>query len=203
MPSERASRSREQRPGCPLPAHRGVFACSLSYPFKQGRPWRKNSRCGKHGTGHAAPKCVSSRYQPAMAEDLDFQLPERFDLKFRGEDLANPKSRLHFAGKWPFWLSPRQIMVIPVAVPYKEYASQVCGRLIKSVGPFADVDNGADTLPNKVRNGEIAKYNFILVVNEEEVKKQSVTPRNRDNIGIKGGDEMMRLDDIVTKLLAL
>ncbi|KAJ7669184.1 hypothetical protein DFH06DRAFT_1321211 [Mycena polygramma] len=110
---------------------------------------------------------------------LDFQLPERFDLKFRGEDLANPKSRL------------------------KEYASQVCGRLIKSVGPFADVDNGADTLPNKVRNGEIAKYNFILVVNEEEMKKQSVTPRNRDNIGIKGGDEMMRLDDIVTKLLAL
>ncbi|KAJ7653316.1 hypothetical protein DFH06DRAFT_1093659 [Mycena polygramma] len=153
---------------------------------------------------------------------LDFQLPERFDLKFRGEDLANPESRPvmihrailgslerfiaiiteHFAGKWPFWLSPRQIVVISVAVPYKEYASQVCERL-KSVGLFADVDNGADTLPKKVRNGEIAQYNFILVVGEEEMNKQSVNVRNRDNIGIKGRDEMMALDDIVTKLLAL
>ncbi|KAJ6475791.1 hypothetical protein C8R47DRAFT_985981 [Mycena vitilis] len=153
---------------------------------------------------------------------LDFQLPERFDLKFRGEDLANPEARPvmihrailgslerfiaiiteHFAGKWPFWLSPRQIVVIPVAVPYKEYASQVCERL-KSVGLFADVDNGADTLPKKVRNGEIAQYNFILVVGEEEMKQQSVNVRNRDNIGIKGRDEMMALDHIVTKLLAL
>ncbi|KAJ7625064.1 hypothetical protein DFH06DRAFT_1008350 [Mycena polygramma] len=153
---------------------------------------------------------------------LDFQLPERFDLKFRGEDLANPETRPvmihrailgslerfiaiiteHFAGKWPFWLSPRQIIVIPVAVPYKEYASQVCERL-KSIGLYADVDNGADTLPKKVRNGEIAQYNFILVVGEEEMNKQSVNVRNRDNIGIKGRDEMMPLDDIVAKLLAL
>lgn len=43
----------------------------------------------------------------------------------------------------------------------KDYASQVCERL-KAAGLFADVDNGADTLPKKVRNGEIAQYNFIL-----------------------------------------
>ncbi|KAJ6588367.1 hypothetical protein B0H19DRAFT_1098957 [Mycena capillaripes] len=153
---------------------------------------------------------------------LDFQLPERFDLKFRGEDAANPETRPvmihrailgslerfiaiiteHFAGKWPFWLSPRQILVIPVAVPYKDYASQVCERL-KAAGLFADVDNGADTLPKKVRNGEIAQYNFILVVGEEELNKQSVNVRNRDNIGIKGRDEMMPLDEIETKLVAL
>ncbi|KAJ6613558.1 hypothetical protein B0H10DRAFT_2165242 [Mycena sp. CBHHK59/15] len=136
---------------------------------------------------------------------LDFQLPERFDLKYRaGEDANNPEARPvmihrailgslerfiaiiteHFAGKWPFWLSPRQVLVIPVAVPYKEYALQVCDRL-KSIGLFADVDNGADTLQKKVRNGEIAQYNFILVVGEEETKTQSVNLRNRDDVGSK------------------
>ncbi|KAJ7842777.1 hypothetical protein B0H13DRAFT_2413497 [Mycena leptocephala] len=144
---------------------------------------------------------------------LDFQLPERFDLKFRGEDTNNPESRPserfiaiiteHFAGNGaPFWLSPRQIVVIPVAVPYKDYASQVCERL-KSLGLFADVDNGAETLQKKVRNGEIAQYNFILVVGEEEMNTQSVNVRNRDDVGSKVRAEMMPLDDIATKLLAL
>jgi len=65
------------------------------------------------------------------------------------------------------------------------------------------VDNGSDTLPKKVRNGEIAQYNFILVVGEEEMNTQSVNVRNRDDIGNKVRAEMMPLDDIATKLLAL
>ncbi|KAF8500154.1 hypothetical protein F5888DRAFT_1679539 [Russula emetica] len=116
---------------------------------------------------------------------LDFQLPERFNLKYRsaeeGTSSDKPPSRPviihrailgslerfiaiiteHFAGKWPFWLSPRQVLVIPVAAPYKVYASEVATKLSES-GLFTDVDNGADTLPKKIRNGEIAQYNFIL-----------------------------------------
>jgi threonyl-tRNA synthetase len=80
------------------------------------------------------------------------------------------------------------------------------------------VDNGADTLQKKVRNGEIAQYNFILgmislaastfvdpfaVVGEEEMNTQSVNVRNRDDVGSKVRAEMMPLDDIATKLLAL
>jgi threonyl-tRNA synthetase len=61
----------------------------------------------------------------------------------------------------PFWLSPRQVLVIPVAAPYKEYASELATKL-SECGLFTDVDNGADTLPKKIRNGEIAQYNFIL-----------------------------------------
>jgi len=61
----------------------------------------------------------------------------------------------------PFWLSPRQVLVVPVAVPFREYASEVATKLSES-GLFADVDNGSDTLPKKIRNGEIAQYNFIL-----------------------------------------
>ncbi|KAF8208228.1 hypothetical protein K438DRAFT_1574863 [Mycena galopus ATCC 62051] len=153
---------------------------------------------------------------------LDFQLPERFDLKYRGEDTTNLESRPvmihrailgslerfiaiiteHFAGKWPFWLSPRQVIVIPVGAAYKDYATQVCEKL-KALGLFVDVDNGADTLPKKVRNGEIAQYNFILVVGDAEMNSQSVNVRNRDDVGSKGRDEMMPLEEFGTKLVAL
>ncbi|KAG1888296.1 hypothetical protein F4604DRAFT_1877415 [Suillus subluteus] len=157
---------------------------------------------------------------------LDFQLPERFDLKYRSADeMTNPDKppsrpvmihrailgslerfiaiiTEHFAGKWPFWLSPRQVLVIPVAVPYKEYAQEIATRLT-DLGLFADVDNGADTLPKKIRNGEIAQYNFILVVGQEELDSRSVNVRNRDDVGTKSKGEMAPIVEIEQKLLAL
>jgi len=108
----------------------------------------------------------------------------------------------HFAGKWPFWLSPRQVLVIPVAVPYREYASEVTTKISES-GLFVDVDNGPDTLPKKIRNGEIAQYNFILVVGQEELDDRSVNVRNRDDVGTKAKTAMMPLDTIISKLVKL
>jgi len=157
---------------------------------------------------------------------LDFQLPERFNLKYRAaEDMANPDKSPsrpviihrailgslerfvaiiteHFAGKWPFWLSPRQVLVIPVAVPFNNYASEVTEHL-SSLGLYADVDNSAETLKKKIRNGEIAQYNFILVVGEEELESRSVNVRNRDDIGTKAKGEKEPLDEIAKKLVLL
>ncbi|KAI0767281.1 hypothetical protein C8Q74DRAFT_1318022 [Fomes fomentarius] len=159
---------------------------------------------------------------------LDFQLPERFNLKYRPADEAaaveagRPASRPviihrailgslerfiaiiteHYAGKWPFWLSPRQVLVVPVAVPYREYASEVGEKLTK-IGLYVDVDNGPDTLQKKIRNGEIAQYNFILVVGQEELDNRSVNVRNRDDVGTKARTESLPLDVIVEKLSTL
>ncbi|KAG9307924.1 hypothetical protein JVU11DRAFT_12894 [Chiua virens] len=157
---------------------------------------------------------------------LDFQLPERFNLKYRSaEEMTNPDKppsrpvmihrailgslerfiaiiTEHFGGKWPFWLSPRQVLVIPVAVPYKEYAQEIADTL-SALGLFADVDNGADTLPKKIRNGEIAQYNFLLVVGQEELDSRSVNVRNRDDVGTKAKGEMVPLDEVTAKLVAL
>ncbi|KAH7882947.1 hypothetical protein F5I97DRAFT_1938851 [Phlebopus sp. FC_14] len=157
---------------------------------------------------------------------LDFQLPERFNLKYRSADeMTNPDKppsrpvmihrailgslerfiaiiTEHFGGKWPFWLSPRQVLVIPVAVPYREYAQQVADKL-QGLGLFADVDNGADTLPKKIRNGEVSQYNFILVVGQEELDSQSVNVRNRDDVGTKSKGEMVPLQEVGDKLVAL
>lgn len=156
---------------------------------------------------------------------LDFQLPERFNLKYRSPDESDadkaPSRPVvihrailgslerfiaiiteHFAGNWPFWLSPRQVVVIPVAAPYKDYAAQIASRLTSS-GIFADVDNGDNTLQKKIRNGEIARYNFILVVGQEELDAQSVNLRNRDDAGTKVKGAMMPLGEVITKLVEL
>ena len=165
-------------------------------------------------------------YQCATIQ-LDFQLPERFNLKYRtADDGAGPSDKPpsrpvmihrailgslerfiaiiteHFAGKWPFWLSPRQVLVIPVAAAYKEYASEIAG-LLSSQGIFADVDNGGDTLPKKIRNGEIAQYNYLLVVGQEELDARSLNIRNRDDVGSKSKGEMAPLDETIKKMVAL
>jgi len=93
--------------------------------------------------------------------------------------------------------------VIPVANPFKDYASEVANRLT-SLGIFADVDNGENTLPKKVRNGEIAQYNFILVVGQDELDNKSVNVRNRDDVGMKTrAAQTVPLNEIVEKLVAL
>jgi threonyl-tRNA synthetase len=95
------------------------------------------------------------------------------------------------------------------------------------LGLFADVDNGENTLPKKIRNGEIAQYNFILgmlccttlallhivsyltypssttVVGQEELDVRAVNVRNRDDVGTKAKGEMVSLDEIAEKLAAL
>ncbi|CAE6492331.1 unnamed protein product [Rhizoctonia solani] len=161
-------------------------------------------------------------YQCATIQ-LDFQIPERFNLKYRGpeggDDLARPvmihRAILgslerfiaivteHFAGKWPFWLSPRQVMVVPVAAPFKDYASEVHQKLWDA-GMFADIDLTGDTLPKKIRNAEIAQYNFIVVVGEAEANVRAVNVRNRDDVGNKQRqDEVIPLDDFAAKLVSL
>ena len=66
----------------------------------------------------------------------------------------------------------------------KDYASEVQGKL-SAAGIWADVDNGENTLQKKIRNGEIAQYNFILVVGQEELDGGAVNVRNRDDVGEK------------------
>ena len=76
----------------------------------------------------------------------------------------------NFGGKWPFWLSPRQTMVVPVGPTLNQYAQEVRDRL-KSNGYCADVDtDDGNSFNKKVRNAQLAQYNFIfgkLYVNDK------------------------------------
>lgn len=67
----------------------------------------------------------------------------------------------HFAGKWPFWLSPRQVLVIPVIPAVNEYVVEV-QQLLRAQKLHADVDISGNTMKKKILTGQLAQYNFIF-----------------------------------------
>lgn len=67
----------------------------------------------------------------------------------------------HYGGKWPFWLSPRQIMVIPVGKGFYDYAEEV-RKIFKSKMMYVEVDTSGETLPKKIRRAQLAQYNFVF-----------------------------------------
>ncbi len=165
------------------------------------------------------------RHHQCATIQLDFQLPQQFKLEYRtavsqgGETQAERPVMIHraivgslerfiailtehFAGKWPFWLSPRQVLVVPVTASVFDYAKKVQQQLWDQ-GFYADVDLSDNTLPKKVRNGEIAQYNFVFVVGHEEMQTSSVNIRNRDDVNQKGKAETMPLDKTIQLLSSL
>ncbi|ORZ33962.1 threonyl-tRNA synthetase [Catenaria anguillulae PL171] len=151
---------------------------------------------------------------------LDFQLPERFDLTYRTSESGEGKEWMRpviihrailgsverfiaiitesFGGKWPFWLSPRQALVVPVAPVYNNYAKEVA-KTFWDAGFYVEADTSEFTLNKKVRNAEIAQWNFILIVGGEEEDARSVNVRNRDDTGTKAKGQMISLDDLLVK----
>jgi threonyl-tRNA synthetase len=142
------------------------------------------------------------RVHQCATVQLDFQLPINFDLKYKtdsteeGKQFTRPvivhRAMLgsvermfavlceHWGGKWPFWISPRQVMIIPVHADYFEYAESVRQKL-HNAGFYADCDLTKQKFPKKVRNAQIAQYNFQMVVGAEEAANGSVNIRTREN----------------------
>ena len=67
----------------------------------------------------------------------------------------------HFAGKWPFWLSPRQVLVIPVMPAVNDYVEEV-QQLLRAQKMHADIDISGNTMKKKILTGQLAQYNFIF-----------------------------------------
>ena len=118
----------------------------------------------------------------------------------------------------PFWLSPRQIVVIPVAAPFKDYAIRVAKTFWDS-GLFAEADLSDNTLNKKIRNAQTAQWNFIMgqshpppypafligvdtVVGQDEFESESVNIRNRDD-EVQGREEVVKLQQARERLVEL
>jgi threonyl-tRNA synthetase len=86
----------------------------------------------------------------------------------------------HWGGRWPFWLSPRQAIIVPIDLKFAEYACNL-QQQIHDAGYHVDVDETPRTLNKKVREAQLAQYNFILVVGSSEMEALSVNIRTRDN----------------------
>jgi threonyl-tRNA synthetase len=166
--------------------------------------WRENPGDGAFYGPKIDIKVMDAmdRVHQCATIQLDFQLPIRFELQYntgsqeKGNEFARPvmvhRAMLgsvermfavlceHYGGKWPFWLSPRQIMVIPVHKDWNEYCQEVRDKL-HDEGFYADVDVSKATFQKKVRSAQIDQYNFQLVVGGEEVKNGTVNIRTREN----------------------
>jgi len=166
-----------------------------------GYPWKLNPEDG----AFYGPK-IDITIQDALKRShqcatiqLDFQLPLRFNLNYTGDDGEKKRPVMvhrallgsiersiavlteSFGGKWPFWLSPRQAILIPVATPFDDYAKKV-SEMIFDAGFLCEVDTDpGDTMNKKIRNAQLAQYNFILVVGERERSSETVNVRTRDN----------------------
>jgi len=168
---------------------------------KSGHPWQLNPGDG----AFYGPK-IDITIQDALRRShqcatiqLDFQLPERFNLHYINEKQEHERPVIihrailgsvermmailceSFGGKWPFWMSPRQAIVITVSATYDDYAQDVMAKIHKA-GFLCDFDVDPGTTMNKrIRNAQLAQYNFILVVGEKEVTAKTANVRTRDN----------------------
>eukprot|EP00742_Colponemidia_sp_Colp-10_P004829 GILJ01005155.1.p1 GENE.GILJ01005155.1~~GILJ01005155.1.p1 ORF type:complete len:972 (-),score=201.07 GILJ01005155.1:109-2988(-) len=86
----------------------------------------------------------------------------------------------HCGGKWPFWVSPRQIIIVPISEKFEEYALKIKQR-VHQEGYYVDADVSNGTLNKKIRNAQLAQYNYICVVGQEELESGTVDVRTRDN----------------------
>ena len=165
-----------------------------------GYPWKLNPADG----AFYGPKiditimdAMRRKFQCATIQ-LDFQLPVRFDLTFVTPEqkeirpviihraILGSVERMiailteNFGGKFPFWLSPRQICVVPVSSESFEYAESV-RQQCHDAGFFADADLTDKQLGKKIREAQMSRYNFILVVGKDEAASHTVNVRMRDD----------------------
>jgi len=146
---------------------------------------------------------------------LDFNLPERFDLEYTAADGSRQRPVMihralfgsierffgvlteHYAGAFPVWLAPVQVVAIPVADEYGDYLDGVVSRL-REVGVRAQVDHSDDRMPKKIRTHTKAKVPFQLIAGEDDRAAGAVSFRYRDGSQENG----VPLDEAIAKIVA-
>ena len=133
---------------------------------------------------------------------VDYSLPERFELEYTGKD--NQKHRPvmihrapfgslerfvavlieHCGGNFPLWLSPEQFIILPISEKYHDYAEKV-KQLLKNYDICGPIDKRAETTSRKIRDAEVSKIPFIIVVGEREEAESKITVRKHggENVG--------------------
>ena len=128
---------------------------------------------------------------------LDFNLPERFDLEYTGADGTRQRPVMihralfgsierffavlteHYAGAFPAWLAPIQVLAVPVAEPFEPYLEDVVAQL-RAQGIRAELDRSSDRFGKKIRNASTQKIPFVLIAGGEDAEAGAVSFRYRD-----------------------
>jgi threonyl-tRNA synthetase len=157
---------------------------------------------------------IGRKWQCATIQ-LDYQIPERFQLKYIGADNAEHRPVVihraifgsferfiallieHYAGAFPLWLAPVQTIIVPIADRHADYAETVATRL-REAGLRVEVDARQEKMGYKIREAQIRKIPYMLVTGDREAADEAVAVRHRTD-----GDQGARsVDDFITSALA-
>ncbi|MFC1728084.1 threonine--tRNA ligase [Nanoarchaeota archaeon] len=140
---------------------------------------------------------IGRRWQLGTIQ-IDFSMPAKFEATYESNDgtkktpvmihraILGSLERFigimveHYAGKFPLWLSPNQVRILPIADRHQKYAEEVKKKLFEA-GLRVEIDDRAESTSKKVRDAELQKFNYILVVGDKEGENKSVNVRTRDN----------------------
>ncbi|MDO5707886.1 MAG: threonine--tRNA ligase [Andreesenia angusta] len=145
---------------------------------------------------------------------LDFQMPERFDLTYTGKD--NEKHRPvmihrailgsmerfigilieHFAGKFPAWLAPVQVSILPISDKFNDYAEDI-KKKYEEMGIRVEIDTRTEKIGYKIREAQMSKVPYMLIIGEREMENKEVGVRDRE----EGDIGAMKIDDFAKKIL--
>jgi len=147
---------------------------------------------------------------------LDFNLPDRFDLEYVAQDGERKRPVMihralmgsierffgvlieHYAGNFPAWLAPVQIKVLPVAEAHEDYAYDIMAKF-KDAGFRVEIDPATDPLGKRVRKGKVEKTPYVLVVGDDDVANSTVGVNKR---GVQEVDRDVDVDDFIERLTA-
>jgi threonyl-tRNA synthetase len=150
---------------------------------------------------------------------VDFAVPERFDLKFvnrEGQDeiplcihrapLSTHERMIgflieHYAGAFPVWLAPEQVRVIPITDGQNEYAAQIASQL-KQAGVRVSADLSTDRMNGKIRQAQLMKVPYMVVIGANEAEAGVVSLRMRDGAQLNNipmAEFMARVTDRISK----
>ncbi len=174
---------------------------------RMGLPWKLNAGDGAfYGPkiDFVVTDSLGRSWQTCTIQ-LDYAAPERFDLTYVGDDNHEHRPVVihravygsferfiailteHYAGAFPAWLAPVQARVVTVSDRFDAWAREAAGRL-QALGYRVEVDQSSDKLGAKIRNAQLAKIPFTLVVGEKEVEAKGVSPRRH------GGEDLKTMD---------
>jgi len=146
---------------------------------------------------------------------VDYNLPERFELTYKGSDNELHRPVMihrapfgslerfvailleHTGGNFPLWLTPEQVIILSVSEKYEKYAEKVSNQL-KNNEIRALIDNRNETIGKKIRDAQLSKFPYMLIVGEKEATENTVSVRNR----VDGDTGSLTLETFVEKIKA-
>jgi threonyl-tRNA synthetase len=147
---------------------------------------------------------------------VDFNLPERFDLTYIGDDNSTHRPVMlhrailgsierffgvlveHVGGAFPTWLAPEQVAVLTVSEKVNDYAAEVV-KVLSAAGIRTIADTSADKLGAKIRNARNLRVPYLAVVGQKEAEERGVSVRSRDENKDIG---LLKLEDLVARVQA-